>query len=151
MMHSRFKNFTVLLLTLAGLLSFGARAETSQSFGDYSIHYNAFTTDFLNPDQARIYKIQRSTHRAVLVVTVLKKVMGTTGVPVEAVIRGTATNLTGQLRNLELRTIRDGAAPYYIADFLVNNEETLDFVLQIAPEGKDAPYTIKFRQQFFTD
>ena len=47
---------TLLLLT-AGLT---VSAEQSKTFGDYTIHYVAFTTDMLSPEVARLYKIRRS-------------------------------------------------------------------------------------------
>lgn len=127
------------------------RAETFQSFGDYDIHYNAFTSDFLSPQVAQTYKVQRSKNRGVLVISVLKKVMGTPGQGVSGIIRVTAHNLSGQLRSLDVRKISEGNAIYYLSTFSVNNEETLDFNIQVTPEGGDAPYEVKFRQQFFTD
>ena len=150
-MRTRSYTFTAVLLALTTLLPFAVQAEKSQSFGDYVIHYNAFTTDFLNPAMASAYKVKRSSNRVLLVVTVLKKVMGTTAEPVSAKTRGTASNLTGQLRSLDIREVRDGNAIYYLSTFPVTNEETLDFIIQVTPDGKDAPYTIKFRQQFFTE
>ena len=54
---------TLLLLT-AGL---SASAEQSKTFGDYTIHYVAFTTDLLVARSvARLYKIRRSKNRAIL-------------------------------------------------------------------------------------
>ena len=79
---------TLLLLT-AGLT---VSAEQSKTFGDYTIHYVAFTTDMLSPEVARLYKIRRSKNRAILNISVLKKVMGTTGQPVKAQVEATATN-----------------------------------------------------------
>ena len=88
------------------LLPLTSPAEQSQTFGDYTIHYNAFTTDILEPSVARIYKIPRSKNRVLLNISVLKKVMGTTGQPVTAKIQATATNLSAQVKTLEMREIR---------------------------------------------
>ena len=126
-------------------------AESFKSFGDYDVHYNAFTTDFLSPQVAQTYKIQRSKNRALLNISILKKVLGTPGESVSGVVRATAKNLSGQLRSLDVRKVPDGQAIYYLATFAVNNEETLDFEIQVTPQGRDAPYVVKFRQQFFTD
>ena len=35
-------------------------AETSQSFGDFTVHYNAFNSDVLQPSMAEAYGIVRS-------------------------------------------------------------------------------------------
>ena len=126
-------------------------AESFQSFGDYDVHFNAFTTDFLSPQVAQTYKIQRSKNRALLNISILKKVLGTPGESVTGVVRATARNLSGQLRSLDVRKVVDGPATYYLSTFSVNNEETLDFEIQVTPQGRDAPYVVKFRQQFFTN
>ena len=147
-----FKSLATAVLGAALLLGSSlVRAENFQSFGDYDIHYNAFTSDFLSPQVAQTYKVQRSKNRAILVVSVLKKVMGTPGQGVAGILRVTAHNLSGQLRSLDVRKIEEGTAIYYLATFPVNNEETMDFEIQVTPQGRDAPYVVKFRQQFFTD
>lgn len=147
-----FKTFATAVLGATLLLGSSlVRAENYQSFGDYDIHYNAFTSDFLSPQVAQTYKVQRSKNRAILVVSLLKKVLGTPGQGVSGILRVTAHNLSGQLRNLDMRKIEEGSAIYYLATFPVNNEETLDFELLVTPQGRDAPYVVKFRQQFFTD
>lgn len=141
------------VLTGALLLAAGgvANAEQSRSFGDYTIHYVAFTTDLLSTEVARLYKIRRSKNRAILNVSVLKKVLGATGKPVKAQVQATATNTNQQLKKLNVRElIREGAI-YYIAEFVVNNEETLDFELHITPEGESVALSLQFRQQFFTE
>ena len=58
-----------LAFTLSVLLSVtvpSVFAEQAKEFGDYSIHYSAFTTDVLTPDVAKIYNITRSKNRAFL-------------------------------------------------------------------------------------
>ena len=139
--------FALLLMT-AGLT---VNAEQSKTFGDYTIHYAAFTTDMLSTEVARQYKIRRSKNRAILNISVLKKVMETTGQPVKAQVEATATNLSRQLKNLTPRELRGNGAIYYIAETAVNNEETLDFNLSITPEGESAALSFSFQQQFFTD
>ena len=138
---------TFLLIT-AGTL---AGAEQSKTFGDYTIHYAAFTTDLLSPEVARLYKIRRSKNRAILNISVLRKVMGTTGQPVKAVVEATATNLNRQLKSLNTRELSSNGAIYYIAETSVNNEETLNFDLDIIPEGETVALSFSFQQQFFTE
>ncbi|MCY4363770.1 MAG: DUF4426 domain-containing protein [Gammaproteobacteria bacterium] len=139
--------FALLLMT-AGLT---VNAEQSKTFGDYTIHYAAFTTDMLSTEVARQYKIRRSKNRAILNISVLKKVMETTGQPVKAQVEATATNLSRQLKNLTTRELQGNGAIYYIAETAVNNEETLDFNLSITPEGESVALSFSFQQQFFTD
>ena len=145
-----FKCFSKLVFVF--LLGSGSTvlAEQSKSFGDYTVHYSAFTTDILTPEVAKSYRIPRSKNRALLNVSVLKKVMNTAGTPVPAKIEASATNLSAQLRDLKVRELSDGGAIYYIAETTVDNEETLKYSLKILPEGEKQGFSLEFQQQFFT-
>lgn len=149
-MQNTNKLMQLVWITCLCLLAVNARAENSQDFGDYVIHFNALTTDLLSPKVATEYNIKRSGNHAMLNVVVLRKVLGAAGQPVTASVTGMATTLTGQQRELELREIREPNAIYYIADFGVSNEEILTFHLKVRPEGEKDTYEVQFRQQFFT-
>lgn len=146
-----------LVLSLAlGILSANVLAEQSSSFGDYVVHYNALTTDQILPSIARPYGILRSKNRALLNIAVQKKVMGNPVSPVEATITVTATNLSAQLKNVEMRKITsssgdDSMAIYYIGELPVANEETIKFNISVAPAGADQTHDFSFDQQFFTN
>lgn len=136
------------LLFLVGTLAVPAIAQQAEQFGDYEVHYNTLNTNQLSPDIASVYGIQRAGTQAMLNITVLEM---STGEPVEAEIDATATNLTGQRRDIGLRQIEDQGAIYYIGQFRIHDEESLNFNVQVQPEGHDgAPFEIQFRQQFFT-
>ncbi len=142
----------LILLTLAmSTATFSVNAEQSKSFGDYTVHFSAFTTDILSSEVAKLYRIPRSKNRALLNISVLKKVMNTLGTPVKANIHATATNLSSQLRELKMRELNEDGATYYIAETTVNNEETLKYTLTITPVGETETYTFSFHQQFFTE
>ena len=150
-MHKTNKLLQLLLPVILLCLNAAAvRAENSQDFGDYVVHFNALTTDMLSPKVASEYDIKRSGNHAMLNVVVLRKVLGAVAQPVTAKITGTARTLTGQQRALELREIREPNAIYYIADFGVSNEEALTFHLDVKPDGAEDTYSVQFRQQFFT-
>jgi len=124
---------------------------TSKDFGDYVVHFNAISTDHLQPEVARTYNIARSKNRAMLNVSIIKKVAGTTGQSVPADVQITANNLTGQVKNLTLRKIQEGDAIYYIGDVPIANAETLVFSLGVKPEGGTDDYAVRFSRQFFSD
>ncbi len=145
------KHLTILLTVGIAITAFNVSAEQSKSFGDYTVHFSAFTTDILTPAVARSYRIPRSKNRALLNISVLKKVMNTPGSPVKAKVDATATNLSSQLRQLKVRELTEYGAIYYLAETTVNNEETLKYTLTIQPEGETEPYTFSFQQQFFTE
>lgn len=145
------KRYIVALLAVVALLPLKVNAEQSQTFGDYVVHYNAFTTDMLQPKMAKLYNIKRSKNRALLNISVLKKLLGTPSESVKALVKGSATNLVAQYRPLELREVKtESGAIYYLAEINVDHKETIDFTIQVTPEGLSSPLELKFRQQFFT-
>ena len=137
------------LLSLA--LPLTVQAEQSKEFGEYTIHYSAFTTDNLTPSIAKQYNIPRSKKRALLNVSVLKKTANGSSKPSRASIKGTTTNLSQQLRELSPREISEKGAIYYIAETPVDNAETLKYHLMITPEGENITYELSFQEQFFTE
>lgn len=137
------------LLSLAIPLT--AQAEQSKDFGKYTIHYVAFTTDNLTPSVAKQYNIPRSKKRALLNVSVLKKTADGSSKPTSAIIKGTATNLSQQLRELDPREISEKGAIYYIAETPIDNAEILKYNLDVTPEGENTTYTLSFQEQFYTE
>ena len=145
-------NLFVKGLFILALLGFGANAtaENSRVFGDYVVHYNAFRSDTLSPEIAQAYELTRRNNRIIVNITVLKKVMGTTGKPVAATVAGNASNLTGQMKNMEFREIKEGTAIYYLAELKVSDGEFLKFKINITPEGEEGPARLQFSKRFFT-
>lgn len=143
---------SILLLAGSLVVAVDVAAQQSQDFGDYVVHYNALNTNLIPPQVAQAYNIARSPSRALLNITVMKKVMDTPGTPVSATVSATGTNLTGQLREIPIREIKDPeGAIYYIGDFPVHHLETYRFEVQVAVEGEDEPLMVRFRQQFYTE
>jgi hypothetical protein len=134
------------------LLGFGtfAAAENSQQFGDYVVHYNAFRSDTLSPEIAKQYDLTRRNNRVIINIAVLKKVLDTTGKPVAATVTGHASNLTGQLKELTFKEIKEDTAIYYLADTQISDGEYLKFELKITPEGETGPARLEFQKRFFT-
>ncbi len=142
----------LLACAAALLLPLSAAAGQSVTHGKYVIHYNALSSTFLTPDTAREYGIRRSHNRAMLNISVQEKTgsgAGTKAVP--AKVTATATNLSGQLKRISMREIRDGQAIYYIGEVGVDNQEILDFDVNVTPPGRTQPYVVHFREQFFTN
>ena len=147
------KNNFIRNLLLTGLLlsSWGlAQAGDPQVFGDYTVHYNAFNTDTLQPEMAKAYNIVRSKNRGMMTISVVKKDAEGGSIPVHAKITASASNLTGQFRTFEVREVDEGDSIYYLSEFHVAHEEMLDFTLQILPEGSTKVLIVNFRQKFFT-
>ena len=121
----------------------------SQVFGDYVVNFNAVATIDLNPTIAEEYGIIRRPNGIMLNINVRDTRAGGAGVAVPAEVKASATNLTGQFRNLNTRLETGAGALYYIAETQVQNGETLIFTVEATPEGKTEPLTVRFRKQFF--
>ncbi len=147
------RTFILLLVITLSLLSTSATwAEQYVGTDDIQVHYSAISTDKLPPAVARAYGITRSQSRAMLNVTVLQTGGGhELGKPINGEVKASATNLTGQRRDIDMRRIEDAGAIYYVGFVRVTDAETLDFVVDVLPAGKDDPMKVAFRQQFFVD
>ena len=141
----------IVLCLIAAVLAGSAIAEQFETFGDYTIHYSVFTTDVLSEEIAKSYGIARSKNRALLNISILKQVMGTSGTPIHAAVKVTATNLSAQLRELEVRELEEPGAVYYLAETGVKHGEVLTFKVEVTPSGGSTSYTFSFQQQFVTD
>ena len=142
------KNLIKTLVLLAALTSLPAVAQQAMEFDDYTIHYNALSSSLITPEVAKAYGIRRSDSRALINISILNK----GGDASKAHVTATGRNLTGQTRNVDMREISEGdGAIYYIGELSVRNMETFDFTVLVTPDGNDKPYTVKFRQQFYTE
>lgn len=143
--------FTTLTL-LAVIFSTTANAQQAQQFGEYSIHYNALNSSLISPEVAKLYGIRRSDSRALINISVLKTADNELPTAVKANVTASGRNLTGQTREVDMREVNEGDdAIYYIGELSVRNMETFEFTVMVTPEGQSKPYTLKFRQQFYTE
>ncbi len=125
--------------------------ETSKDFGDYVVHFNALSTDLLAADVARQYGIVRSRNRGMLTVSILRKQEGALDTPVTGSVSASAINLTGQLKGVPLREIREGDAVYYIGEVVVADAETLIFTIDVTPMNESSRFSVRYKKQFFAD
>jgi len=123
-------------------------AASSVDIGDHIVHFSALSTDQLPPEVARTYNIVRSKDRAMLNVSVLEE---GTNTPVTAEVSVKTVNLTGQLKNVTMRMIREQEAIYYIGETPVANRETLIFDISITPDGVADSSDVRFKRQFYTN
>jgi len=124
---------------------------TSQDFGDYVLHFNALTTDQLIAAVAQQHGIVRSGNRAMLSITILRKNDGGVPTPVAGDVSVSANNLTGQLKNIVVREVREQEAIYYIAECAVADGENLIFSIDATPVNETEPLSVRYRKQFFTN
>lgn len=147
-----------LLLVLLTLLSLPVLAQdantaqpvnTSQTFGDYVVFYNAFPSTMLLPKVAADYKIERGNDIAFINIAVRHRSGGND--TAQAVkISGTYSDLIHS-QSLDFREIREQNAIYYIAEVHYDNRALLRFDVQLDPQlqpGQSAPIGAPFKLTF---
>ncbi|HWP95126.1 MAG TPA: DUF4426 domain-containing protein [Gammaproteobacteria bacterium] len=137
------------LSALLALLVASPLAAHEYEVDGYVIHYNALPTDQLAANVATAYGIIRSKTRAMLNVSVIKKVPNTTGTAVPAQVNVHANNLNGQLKPMVMRRIDEQTAIYYIGEVSVTDGETLVFDIYVTPEGEKQTFNVRFKQTFY--
>jgi hypothetical protein len=125
--------------------------ETSRDFGPIEVHYNALRTDELSVDIARAYGIERSGNRVMLNVSILAKSPDGRTTPTDGTVTATARNLNGQLKDLQMRRVQEGASIYYIGEVGISGNEILVFDIDAAPSGGGGHYQVQFKREFFGD
>jgi len=149
MVAQRILPLLLFLFMLLGI-AFSANAEQVEEFGDYRVHYNAFVSTLLTPEIAKAYDLTRSRYHAVINITV-QKIQDGSYKPFSAKVAGTATNLYGKQRSLDMKKVTERDAIYYLGELPFSNEETLTFDIQVIPEGETIAHNLRFKKQFFVD
>jgi hypothetical protein len=126
------------------------RTEGMQDFGDYVLYVNALTTDDLAADIAREHGIVRSGNRALLTLSMHRKNQDGSTQAVSGEVSSSATNLTGQLKNVLFREISEDDAIYYIGELEIADRETLTYTVNVTPAGEDDRFSVRYQKQFFT-
>ncbi|SQD79844.1 DUF4426 domain-containing protein [Moritella yayanosii] len=135
-----------LLLSITLLVSATANAEQMQKLGDWDVHYIAFPSTFLTSDIASDYAINRSKYLGIINISVLDS----DTLKAQAVTMTiTARNLLGNIRELDVREIREKNAIYYIAEVPHRNEET--YRIKVTISSGNQTQELKFQQKFYVD
>lgn len=139
-------------LIAAGLLvTPAAWAESPVTAGDYQIYYNTSTAATLDPEIAKTHGIQRSKLNGLLNVTVLKSAADGQRENVPARVETAVRTGEGPTSPIAMREIRVGDGVSYLGQFPIQDEQIIDFAIQVKPPGAEQMTTIELREQFFTD
>jgi hypothetical protein len=111
-----------------------SRAQQSEIFGPYELHYSVVNTTFLDPKVAGLYGITRGENDGSDARTMQ--------------LKGRTWDLI-QSQSLEFKEIREGPAIYYIAEFKFINEEWRFFEMDFRPEGSSETLHFKFKHQLY--
>lgn len=120
-------------------------------FGDYEVHYSAFSSTFLTPKMARLYNLKRGERYGIVNIAIRNIKSSETGKAVTGDIKGNQINLLTQKKSLEFREIKESDAIYYLAGFQFSGEELLKFSINVTPNGSGQTETIRFEQKFYQE
>ena len=138
--------FKSLLLTMTLLCSATVSAEQMQKLGNWDVHYIAFPSTFLTAEVASNYDIDRSKYLGIINISVLDS---DTQKAQAVKMTVTARNLLGNIRELDVREIREQNAIYYIAEVPHRNEET--YRIKAILSSGNQTQELKFQQKFYVD
>jgi hypothetical protein len=124
---------------------------TSQSFGNFEMHYNAVRTDELTPEVARAYGIERSGNRVLLNVSLLAKDADGRTTPIDGEVKAAARNLNGQLKDLQMRRVQEGSSIYFIGEVGISGNEILVFDIDATPGPGGERHSVQFKREFYAD
>ncbi|HTR00124.1 MAG TPA: DUF4426 domain-containing protein [Candidatus Acidoferrum sp.] len=144
------RTFALLLLCFIASVT-QAQTETSKTFGNYTVHYIAVNSTFIDADIAAKYHITRSKRGAFLNIAVLRNDSDGKTTPVTAKLSGGKSNLMQQSGQIAFQEIREGDAIYYIGQFDFSNAETLRFNVKVQPESKGETYSLEWTTQLYAD
>ncbi len=138
--------FKSLLLSITLLISAAVNAEQMKTLGNWDVHYIAFPSTFLTADVASEYGIDRSKYLGIINISVLDS---DTLKAQSVKMTVTARNLLGNIRELDVREIREQDAIYYIAEVPHRNEETYRITATLSSGNQTQE--LKFQQKFYVD
>lgn len=137
---------------LAGLAIVpGLAMADEETFGDYTVYYQAVNSTFLNAKVAEQYGIVRSARRAFLNISVIKQEDDGSSTAVPAQVSGGRKNLLQQTRDIDFREIREENAIYYIGEFDFSNAEIVRFSVMVQPEGSNETHEINWETRLYSD
>jgi Domain of unknown function (DUF4426) len=125
-----------------------ARAD-SRRFGEYEVNYGVVASNFLRPEVAAGYGITRARERAVVNVTLHRKIDGQWE-PVAARVSGEHGDLIRKSPIAFRELHRDGAV-FSVGEFAFRDADTVYIHLAIAPEGDNATLVLDFTKTLYAE
>jgi len=147
-----FKHIALATFTAVTLIH-GARlaAEPMTRAGEFTIYHNAVNADTLSPEVAKTHRIERSQYRGVLNVSVIKDQVGTTGIPVKALVDVAIVDAADQPLRVPMHEIEERGFVSYIGAFPIADGQEIKFEIKVRPVGAAEPTVVRMSQEFFTD
>ena len=140
-----------LFLLVCFLLAPVVANAASESFGNYTVYYQAVNSTFLDADIAEQYGITRSDRRAFLNISVMEAQPDGRTRAVSAAVSGGIRNLLGQVGNISFREIQEENSIYYIGEFEFSNAEIVRFSVNVQPAGETASRNIQWETRLYSN
>lgn len=138
-----------LLISLLALSPL-AIAEQMQKFGDYEVHYSTVNSSFIPAEVAKLHNIIRASNRMILNIAIRKRVPGQELTQAQtAEISGIRNDLINHYP-LTFNEVQEPGAVYYLSDFLVLDEESAHFTIDIKIDG-NISHQLKFTKKLYSD
>lgn len=150
----RLKQAVLGSLLIAGLTlgTPGVFAQQYTQVDDYQIHYSAISTDFLSPEVAKAYRIQRSVGLGLVNISVLEEQEDGSTVPVSASLDGSVSEINGSNQKpLSFKTVREDNRIYQLATFRLRHDEPMRFELDVRYDRNAEPETVSFVERFYIE
>ena len=114
---------------------------------EHELDYKALNSTSLHADVAKLYGIDQDETLGVVMVSVYQS--EGIGIGVETCVSGSATNLIGQIDQLEFEEIREGAAIYHISTFRFFHKEPMTFRVDVEIVATGETHKLKWQQKFW--
>lgn len=124
-----------------------AGGEAVEIVGDATIRASAVQTSALNDTIAQRYGIARDD-KTVLLLVAVRKGAGAAETSVPAQVKASATGLTGDRREIEMRELRTGDLLDYVGTVRTSLPETLRFEVTASLEGGGTA-KLQFNREFY--
>lgn len=146
--HSQPLLAALLLLALAAGASV-ARAQLSERFGPYELHYSVVNSTFIEPAVAAEYGLTRGRRRAILNLSLREHLDDGTTVARRMDLEGSSRDLTARSVDFDFIEVREGPAIYYIGEFKFINREYRFFDVTFNARGDTRRYEFSYRKQMY--
>ncbi|MDM3872040.1 DUF4426 domain-containing protein [Porticoccus sp. W117] len=142
---------TLGLFIATALLAIGAHAggDTYKVHDGNKIFYSTFNSSFIPAEVAAAHDIVRSKKRGLVNIAVVPADQVVGGV--QALVKGTVSNLLQQSQQLDFFEVREGDVVYYLASFKFDNKDSLTFKIDVKADPNKPSYRLKFQQTFYRD
>ena len=137
------------------VFTFQAAAQTnsankySQTVNGYTVHFSVFSSTSISADMAQRYNLIRAKDRVYINIAVVPEDKAFGGV--RANVKGFATNLIQQRKDLDFQTIQEPNATYYLAPLRHTNNEVFHFTITVDPTGPTSPFDVKFTKELYVN